>query len=825
MPDPKQLKFQFTVDEASLQKTRQLIRELTSDLTKLSNGMKGAFGGPGGGGGGINVTGGGSQSSQNQQVIAKTPAAGKALVQGFLDQKDIFKGIADGSKNALKSMTDGLKQAVAEQQRALAGLKQSLQQLDATYNSLSDTDKSGAKGRKLLGKIQRNLGHTAKADTNLAELNALMSSGNAPSGGASDPDPTRWQRFKSWIGAKDTWMPQGGLLGKNSAVGGLMSRMGMSPKLLGGAGLVTMGAWGLKNIGDQIWNGPMQQGQADAAWGQTFGARGMDIRNAEFRNMTAQSRIFGDAQKKQDYESLDSGWRRFAHSGLAFVKGDFNEALSGRAADLGVHKRRQEMEANERASDPLTDATLGDFQNYQGTISTLRSMGMGPRKGENGYQALSRIRAGYAGWTDGEIAGARGTLEGAGTRHASYGMIGNALQAQAAGIGGAGSSAGIMARFGGAGAGNAFLNRLRGNAGSGADAVTMGILGQYVAGQQANVGMGLGGGAFQGEGLLNMLSAGTVGDGGRVIAEQNIRGADYLSRSTTGQTSPYQSARNTMIAMQSAPGLNVYGGGFLSRKMSLTELADAANGGNGDVSEMFKAGGGNKQMAAEYFKRHTQSLLEGVSGDALGNTSAGKIARAMSASGVDPKTFFQKKLYKKAGLSEKDALSGYAFALQSSDANMDPATAMGLARDITGVGGRPGTKHKAGDSAGGATQEMEMAKQHLGALAQSAVTLKGDFDQLAASTKNLIVRQEFMREFAQNPNMDEKQRTYIERALDSKGANSREQVLKIANELSLIDQVKGQPLSKARTMMIKAGYDYRQFEKDHGLVERNNKVE
>jgi hypothetical protein len=54
-----------------------------------------------------------------------------SIVQGFLDQKQIFKGIADGTKDSLRVMTDGLKDSVSKQKQELHGLDAHRKKLSA----------------------------------------------------------------------------------------------------------------------------------------------------------------------------------------------------------------------------------------------------------------------------------------------------------------------------------------------------------------------------------------------------------------------------------------------------------------------------------------------------------------------------------------------------------------------------------------------------------------------------------------------------------------------------------------------------------------------
>lgn len=131
----KSIKLVLEVDQASLSKTRSLVRELTSDLTKLAEAASKSASG-GGILGGMNLSGGAKNTPDGNRMVAKTPAIGKGLVQGFLDQKNIFKGIADGSKESMRVMTDSLKQAISQQKAELKSLDSVASDLAKRYESI-----------------------------------------------------------------------------------------------------------------------------------------------------------------------------------------------------------------------------------------------------------------------------------------------------------------------------------------------------------------------------------------------------------------------------------------------------------------------------------------------------------------------------------------------------------------------------------------------------------------------------------------------------------------------------------------------------------------
>jgi hypothetical protein len=268
-----------------------------------------------------------------------------------------------------------------------------------------------------------------------------------------------------------------------------------------------------------------------------------------------------------------------------------------------------------------------------------------------------------------------------------------------------------------------------------------------------------------------------------------------------------------MLAMQAAPGMGMYGQSYLARNMSMTELADAANGGGGDVNEVFKALGGNKSMAGDFFRGHTKSLLEGVTTEGLGDSNAGKIAKSLGSSRMDPREFFKKKLWKQAlgkGATEQDALAGYAGALKASDENLDAGTAMGLARDITGIGGRAHRGGAAG-APGGGSQEMELAKEHLKALTTQVQAATTAFNEVVQAAKNLALRAKLESEGVSMQGGDATTQLVREKVLNYLPANATAQQFHdaTAKEFALLDKAKrasqGAPVGRANVVWTPGG--------------------
>jgi len=741
----KSVRFKFVVDEASARQVNRVFDQLISRAKELANTLKGV-GGLGGGGGMGMLSGGGvgkpqsSASTLGSKVGTSNQTTSFASV--LAQNVDVFKKVGQEGGAAIKVMTEALQRGMVQQHGEIGKLNNDLNGLIKLYEKAGGAA-GGSFSEQIQTKILAVTKAVQKAKTELASLQKseeqLMEKQYGPA--LPEAGAAAKESLFSRLTRPRSILPEGASeMMSKSALGQLMGGLGISPAMLGGAGIAAAGAWGIKNIYKQIDGAPDQYLTSDSRQATMLAQRSLELRGGEYRNKAAEQAILSDPSKREDYETLDSGWRR-AKSGVgAFFRGDWDDIANGRAADQATKARRNAQIEMQRQTDPLADAILGDQQNFRATLGSMRGMGVGARHGENGYQALARHRAAYSAFDDGEISAAFQGISGSGTRNAAHRLQGGVMHATAAGIGGAAHSVGVMSKFGG---GSAFSDSMRQMAGGGGiDASTVGLLTSYVAAQQDRLGLNTGAadGQYQGQGLMEMLSRGTRGPGGRLVAEQNVKGADYLQRALSGQTSPYQQARNFMIAGEAAPGINMYGQGFLASKMSLSEVADAAEGKGGDASAIFNAVGGKKQDAARYFKGVTGSLLEGVSGEAMGKTDAGIVTRAITASGMDPREFFKSGKWK--GLKDQNGkaftaesfTAGYGGALSNADGDMAPDAAMGTARDILGSGA--GAKGGGGKAGSGGVAEIEMARQQMKLLADQAAKLTAEFAATERAVKS-----------------------------------------------------------------------------------------
>lgn len=144
MAEGKTIKFSFEVDNASLQKTRKLIAELTNDLKELNKQAATGLGG-------INATGAapgtpGGQNQQTQKAIANTPGAAKPLVNTAVNYRQLFTSLSKESKSAMKEMTDAVKDAVKEQVGHLGTLEESIKRIAAGMKGIGVAPGAGVGG-------------------------------------------------------------------------------------------------------------------------------------------------------------------------------------------------------------------------------------------------------------------------------------------------------------------------------------------------------------------------------------------------------------------------------------------------------------------------------------------------------------------------------------------------------------------------------------------------------------------------------------------------------------------------------------------------------
>lgn len=761
MAQDKQIKFQFVVDDASVQKLRASLREILADFNKVIEAGHKAGGALGGGGGQSLITGlsgksGGTQEST--RAIARAPVAARGLVQSFMDHKNMFKGMAEGSKDSLRVMSSALRTAVGEQVRDIEKLQRAIGALEKSYDKVG-AGNQGAVASKIIelrSKVQSkqevhdqlvSQGRNARLLPPPLPRRELMpeipwpGQGDGAISGLAAKIP--WYRRRFMDGSSPMFQ-QGGMMGPGSLAGGMMNRMGVNPANVGRMGLAAVGVQGLRQIANEVQVAPQRFSQYGAFRGNMVAPEIQALWGGDSRNPLAMNSILRDRDKRKDFDDLNGGARRFGMNAWEMIKSvgtlDFHRAgmvATGRYADDRVTQDRQAMVQQERQADPLREIVLGELQdNWRGNIGGMRSLGVG----EGFDKKTGQYKAGYrnlvksltaAGYDPGQAAAVLGGIESGGTRGAAWGKGGlmfSALSAQSGGLHGAAQMGGTMSRFGG-GAGMNFLNAARVMGGSQTDVAVANSLGSFVA-QQAgahNVG------GLTGLGSLGMLGFG-VGKGpeSRMIAQQNMAGYGTLQNIIGGGTDSYQGARNLQIAMGSARGAGVYTQDYLAEKLNLGQMADIMSG-SGGLSPIMKSLGVTKDMVGSQFKGVTQSTLERMISDpAMANTGMAKTMSSIQESGLDPRAWLKKQKGKK-GFKTEEAVSDYgAFLLMSGQAK-DEESAMGAARNIFGMGRKASGKGKKVSDVAGGSLDMSKAKEEAEKLGVTISTMVAEAEKFKAA--------------------------------------------------------------------------------------------
>jgi hypothetical protein len=589
MSDPKTLKFQFQVDEASLQKTRQVIRELTSDLTKL-NEAAGKFGGGGGGlggggfGGGVNIFGGGAKSPESQRVLAKTAPVGRQLVQGFLDQKQIFKGISDGSKDSMRVMTDALHKAIGSQTQDLRHLENVAKELVETYDELTEkinkfkTDASTrtpgwakaaseamSKRTQIQEQLQKNLSDQNKATSDLDALKGM--------------DPAAAAKNARFFG-------QGGSIWNtnNGVMSNLMAQhkpawLGMALRM---GGYAMMGANGALNESLATYSGMGALGAARVgAINPMFqGLMGGDVKSIftlhrmqqderdDMRGSALSVAAQIDRYKNATFQAIKSPVSRGDGTGAT---GGFTTAAQGTAA---LQASLGNLQTQTAAMDPRTAYAIDQFgSSLMSRVGVNRILGTGLSTGKTG-DSFGRLQARLMenGYTPDQLAGAFTSLRGqAGGRFAGR-YAGAAMAAQAAGYGGFGELLGAGARSSGS------ADIAYGAIGGGIDKSAGLQLGHAIIGSGFDpMGTTSGLGVLSAAQQSGMFSGG-AGDFNQV--QRVSAGLGLGSQITTGALDPYQRGRNLVSSIGIlGGGASTYAQDFLGNGMNLKQMMDMAGGG------------------------------------------------------------------------------------------------------------------------------------------------------------------------------------------------------------------------------------------------------
>lgn len=132
----KELEFKIRADEQSARKVKTVISEITSEVRKLAEAL-GRMNGAMGSAAGSQRSGNGA-SPQSSQARSPLSNVGNQLTKPLLDQAQLLKVIATGSKEALRATTQELEQNLNKQNRLFNMQKLAIQSMAKEYHSLQE---------------------------------------------------------------------------------------------------------------------------------------------------------------------------------------------------------------------------------------------------------------------------------------------------------------------------------------------------------------------------------------------------------------------------------------------------------------------------------------------------------------------------------------------------------------------------------------------------------------------------------------------------------------------------------------------------------------
>lgn len=628
MSDPKQLKFQFVVDEAALQKTRQLIRELTTDLQKLAEVASKANIGGGAGGGGSGMLGGmkvgGPTTPEQAKVIAKAPPVGRQLVQQFVDQRQIFKGLADGSKESMRVMGDSLKQAISFQKAQLEQLDHSAGKLIKTYDELGGKIKS----LKSQGETKW-LGTTSFLQQEQMQVGArhanLMT--------ARGQEAVKLKILEEMAGGAGGGAG-GGVPSAAGAGGG--GAQGFFSKLFGGgmggsgpAGVMNLlrgGAWGMflgssLNAGlNELKSQPLMDIRNEARHAQAMKTLGVGLRQGDLSTMMAMDKLTEDSYLRSQFvraanqrgialtqEMMSGGVSvgGLINAGKKATNAAMSGMSEGRISDTEIEARLKETLAEflslAKQSDPLGQYYLGRATSEAGQrVSMMRQLGVGT-------QGLSNmlVSAANMGYDPGTMMTAFGATRSMGGMAGARANLWKALSA-----GSGGMDIGLAGQLAGAsyvGGGN-ILGQVAGMRDRGIDLVATERIAQTVLQTiQQSGGLAATGGA----GLFGAMGQyGWTGDPRRDLhlAQGIQQGLGSFTRSMGGDIDPYQQGRNLMTAINVlGDGASLHSQNYLAQvAKDPAMLADALAG---NVNPSLKLRGISQEQVVDFAQQTAANLI------------------------------------------------------------------------------------------------------------------------------------------------------------------------------------------------------------------------
>lgn len=727
----KQIKVSFKVDEQSAQRAKTVIAELVQAAQKLSDTLRGVGMSGGGAGGMIAGNVGKAPSFQGAQAAmqgAGRPSGGQG--QGFADifinAGKAIKDIAAIGPNSMRIMSDGIKRAVDEQKRSIAGLDSQLAQLAKRYDDLKSRKAAaiaggmpGAQAETLYGAGERGLqsitapiaAQRAQAAMELGQLTKQQQNMDGGAGGGS------W--YQNATGNK---LLQQRLAESGGGGGG--SFLDSARGFLTGGGLMRAGMYagtalyGGQKIAEEMAANPMRMGRAEAQ----RAANWAPIIHSYLRGDLGYQRVLSRMSTAERGEFRDiAGSNIDALGGISLNPMNIANSihsLSDVSLSQVAQQRQVEYLDSKLNSDVMQRAMEQKFSGEYGSrMAMMRRLGRGyynapvygvsiqgqnmiPMGGEQRYgpqDFMQPMR--NKGFQDSEIMGMFSQIAGAGGQGAGFGLTDFALRAQAAGMGNAGSVAGAAALGGNAGG---FMGTLFGD--------RMDINARTQLGSIAAQQFGDGGAMTGGLGLAAALGGSGFGLGHDMLtAQQMAGGVGAYGRLLGGGQDGYQKGRNLVAAIDAlGPGSTTYAQDYLANKMTPRMMADIMAGGEKNMPQYLLDKGITFRAVQDFHNSTSRStmdrfILQG------GGSKEMALARRIKASGMTPEAFIRSLPQKE----QERAINQFGGILESTDSSLNTQAAIGEARFRVNLG-RRGSRGGPGDAAHKSAEEAEalnVAKQ------------------------------------------------------------------------------------------------------------------
>lgn len=768
----KVVKFKFVVDEQSAQRVNRVLDEMIKRAQELAKTLQGV-GGFGGGMLGGGTVGGRAPSAQSTFATASAPQTQKISFSSVLTQNvDAFKKMAQEGGSAMKVLGDAVNRGVSQQQREIFKLQQSMEALLRTYDKLGGV-KSGRIGEGIQDRVLSLQTRIAGHQKELSKLEGMR-----PPGSELMPEipwPDQAQKA-GWLSRFRGFLNQGGGIGGQPLSAASLGKIpglgflggGMGGMILGGttalAGLgVKMGIQAITGA----WNAPLIAAAARAESASDIGSYSRKLRSGNYSDIRAMTEIENDATKKAEYETIQNpGWfRRQANRiGAAWDAqmergAGFEELFQGTEGynyQKNLRKAlRAKIDSTIEERGILEDIDADATSNAVGKMDTMRALGIGDgRKKTGDYRSNSeRFLNAFNQFDPSRVIAAVQEIAGSGTRSAAYankfGLLSSVLQAQAAGISGAGQVGGVFSR---SGRGQTMVDLLRSIAGAGTDVSTAGLLGQTLAAHADQYGA-----SFSGSGMLGALAYGTQGPGGAMVARQNIGGFAQQQALYSGTRDAAQKAQNFLYARQTAPNAGYYAQQYLATKLDAGRVNDILAGDVELTGEERSLGITPSMLRMQAWRiRNSLNFRTMTKGFAQGSDPY-KMMQALqsgeSLRGYVNKTFAEDRTHREfEGLTEAEeqrAIETYATTLRAGNESLSWKDALGQARqDLFGQGRRARKGRMVGDVAGGsleskiAKEEAEKRKTDLDLKDASMDRLEKETEGVGKAYRRLVTNSE-----------------------------------------------------------------------------------